>query len=640
METQALFELMAQQVKDYALFLLDPNGKVLSWNTGAALIKGYRADEIIGHHFSVFYPAEAVNAGWPAHELRTAQREGSFEDEGYRVRKDGSLFWANVVITAVRDETGKLVAFSKITRDLTGRRLREEELRESEERFRLLVGGVVDYAIYMLDPQGVVSSWNLGAQRMKGYRPDEIIGKHFSNFYAPEDIDSGKPWHTLARARNEGHAEDEGWRVRKNGERFWARVVVNAVHDSAGHLRGFSKVTQDLSDKRHIQELQAAASRVNEFIAVLAHELRNPLAPIQNALEVMNRAAPDEPVQVSMRKIIERQTERLREVVNDMVDISRVTHGMLTVDRKPVDVADLIERSLEPVAPLIEAQGHRLKVEVPSEKLVVCGDLQRLVQVLSNLLGNAARYTPAGGLISVKAWRDRQQVVISVKDTGRGMSAEALSSSFQMFVQGRPPLKRIGEGLGIGLALARKIAELHGGTLEAFSEGEGKGSELLVRLPVAGQGVPGEGREATKAAIAEMRTAPRRVLIVDDNVDAASTLHLLLDALGHETRVVHDGMAALEAFDEFHPQLVLLDIGLPGIDGYEVARRFRARQRQGVRIVAVTGWGQAEDRDQSSAAGFDLHLVKPVDEEQLRQILQSSSQLHSSSTHCSNGTVH
>src|SRR5688572_24681658 len=243
-----LYRLLVEQAKDYALFVLDKDGRVMTWNLGAQRIKGYAAEEIVGRHFSVFYTREAVDSGWPQHELKIAASEGRFEDEGWRVRKDGSRFWANVIITALRDENGALLGYSKITRDLTERRLHEEALRQTEERFRVLIEGVVDYAIFMLDPEGMVSSWNAGAQRIKGYGRDEIVGKHFSRFYLAADVEAGKPWEELATARREGRAESEGWRVRKNGERFWARAIVTALYDEGRHLRGFAKVTQDLSE--------------------------------------------------------------------------------------------------------------------------------------------------------------------------------------------------------------------------------------------------------------------------------------------------------------------------------------------------------------------------------------------------------
>ena len=627
-----LFQLMAEQVRDYAVFLLDPAGRIISWNQGAQRIKGYAPDEIIGRHFSVFYPAEAVASGWPDRELEMATREGRFEDEGWRLRKDHSRFWANVVITALRDEEGRLVAFSKITRDLTERRHYEEDLRQSEERFRLLVEGVVDYAIYMLSPEGVVTSWNSGAERIHGYGRAEMIGRHYSRFFPPEDVAAGAPWEELAKARQEGRAEVEGWRVRKDGKRFWARAVVSALHDGQGRLRGFAKVTQDLTQRRHIQALESAARHINEFIAMLAHEIRNPLAPLQTALAVMRDDATDAATRARMQDVIERQAKRLGRIADDMADVSRITRGVLELERKPVRIGDVIEASLEVASPLIRAGQHALDVDMAGDA-AVDGDFERLVQVFGNLLNNAARYTPSGGRISVRTRLLAEEVCVSVADTGRGIPAADLPGIFAMFSRGSGrsgQLERGGTGLGVGLALARSVVELHGGTIEARSDGAGRGAEFVVRLPAAVLPAPA-GEPDAPARAGERGRA--RVLIVDDNVDAAHTLDLLLRALGHETRAVHDGNEALAAFDEFGPNIVLLDIGLPGISGYEVARLLRARGRHGVRIVALTGWGQPDDRRRSSEAGFDLHLVKPIDEDALRTALRSSE-------NGENGTLH
>src|SRR6185436_18430552 len=315
-----MYQLVVEQARDYALFILGPDGRILSWSDGARRIKGYEADEIIGRHFSAFYTREAIERGWPAHELKVATEEGHFEDEGWRVRKDGSHFWANVVITALRDETGRLVGFSKISRDLTRRRLTEEALLQSEQRFRLMVDGVTDYAIYMLDREGIITSWNTGAQRIKGYSREEIIGKHFSRFYVPQDIAANKPWEELATVRTTGRVEDEGWRVRKNGERFWARVVVTALHDSSGHLRGFAKVTQDLTDRRYIKELEEAAQNVSTFISMLTHEPRNPPAPIRTASQVMTRNTETTPALQNMLQMVDRQSTHLTRILDDMMD--------------------------------------------------------------------------------------------------------------------------------------------------------------------------------------------------------------------------------------------------------------------------------------------------------------------------------
>ena len=618
-----LYRLMVEQTRDYALFLLDPQGCVMTWNLGAERIKGYREADIIGRHFSAFYTREAVDAGWPAHELRVATAEGHFEDEGWRVRKDGSRFWANVVITALRDEHGKLLGFSKITRDLTERKAQEEALRRSEERFRLLVEGVVDYAVFMLDPQGVVTSWNAGAEKIKGYGRDEIVGKHFSRFYTAEDIAAGAPWEELAKAGREGRAEAEGWRVKKNGERFWARTVLNALYDRDGHLRGFAKVTQDLTHRRDLRDLQQAASNVNEFIAVLAHELRNPLAPIRAALDVMARIPAGDTRQEEMRQAIERQAAQLTRIVDDMLDIARITRGSLAIRQERVAMAEAVRIALESAKPAIDSARHRLQIDLPADPVLVKGDLHRLAQLLANLLNNAARYTAEGGTIALRLRADDGQAVVEVRDNGRGIAADMLERIFEMFEQGRSLLQRGGGGLGVGLALARRIAQLHEGTLEAHSAGEHKGSEFILKLPLSRVDAPAAAEQPATHAKPSRPLLPRRVLVVDDNVDAARTLELLLNSLGHETCVVYDGLRALSAAQEFRPDIVLLDIGMPGIDGYEVARRLRPLKNEWpFRIIAVTGWGTDEDRRKSQEAGFDLHLVKPLDPDQLLRAME------------------
>ena len=616
----SLYRLIVEQSRDYAVFFLDVEGRVMSWNAGAQRIKGYLPDEIIGRHFSIFYTREAIDSGWPQHEIRVATAEGRFEDEGWRVKKDGTRFWANVVITALRDDAGRLLGFSKYTRDLSERRMHEEALRQSEERFRLLVEGVGEYAIYMLDPEGIISSWNSGAQRIKGYSRDEILGRHFSRFYTDEDIAAGKPWEELAIARRLGRSEEEGWRIRKDGTRFWARTVLSPLYDSDGHQRGFAKVTQDMSDRRHIQDLEKAAQNVNEFIAMLAHELRNPLAPIRNAVHIMAQMPPADPAQGQMRQTIDRQSAQLARIVDDMLDIARITRGTLSIENQRIDIADVVRRAVETSTPAIEAARHSLDVDLPAEPLLVRGDPHRLTQVLANLLNNAARYTPAGGSIALKARLEDKHAVVRVRDTGRGIEPRMMSRIFDMFVQGVSPLQRVGGGLGVGLALARRIAELHRGSLEAASEGENRGSEFTLRLPILGAGeVP-----ATISAHEAPRPqgVPRRVLVVDDNADAAAMLEMLLRSLGHETRVANDGLDAVRIAVEFRPDIVLLDIGMPGLDGFEVARRLRALKRdRPMKIVAVTGWGQEADRERTREAGFDLHLVKPVDANELAQAL-------------------
>jgi PAS domain S-box-containing protein len=615
---ERLYRMVVEQTRDYAVFILDPTGHILTWNLGAQRIKGYRHEEIIGRHFSTFYLPAAIESGWPAHELKMATSEGRFEDEGWRLRKDGTRFWAAVTITALRTEDGRLLGFSKITRDLTERKMNEEALRQSEERFRLLIDGVVDYAVFMLDPEGVITSWNTGATRIMGYAREEIIGRHISRFFVPEDLGAGRPWEEIAIARKEGRAENEGWRVRKSGERFWARAVVTALYDPEGRPRGFAKVTQDLSERRYIEDLKTAAKNVNEFIAMLAHELRNPLAPIRTAVQVMAHTQPDTTAYRKLEATIDRQSAQLVRVVDDMIDVSRISRGALSIDRERFDLADAVARSVEAAMPLVNAGKHRLTVESPAGSLFVEGDIDRMAQILTNLLTNAARYSEDGGSIVISAASVGDEAVVRVRDTGHGIDPGDMAVVFHMFVQGRAPTSAVRGGMGI--ALSRRLAELHGGTLEGHSAGLGKGSEFVLRVPLT---PAGDGQPAKDTPFAMTGRRRRRILVVDDNVDAAQTLELLLRTLGHDTRIAYDGANALQSAEDFHPDVVLLDIGMPGIDGYEVARRLRAICSPPPQIIAITGWGQEADRERSREAGFDVHLVKPIDPRELLQAMDA-----------------
>ncbi len=1197
--------LLVHRTADYAIFMLDPLGKVATWNTGAERIKQYKADEIIGQHFSKFYPQEAIDRGWPDHELKVATAEGRFEDEGWRIRKDGSQFWANVVITALRDEQGRLRGFSKVTRDLTERKEAEESLRRSEERFRHMVEGVQDYAIFMLDPHGNVATWNAGAERIKQYKAEEIIGQHFSKFYPQEALDRGWPAHELMVAAAEGRFEDEGWRVRKDGSQFWANVVITAITDGQGRLLGFTKVTRDLTERKkaeesarrlveettarrvaeenaqliqeqrerlhvtlssigdavistdaegrveflnpvaqeligwgnedasrrtlsdvfrivnektrqpvenpalralkegvvvglanhtvliskdgrerpiddsaapikdsqgcvvgsvlvfrditekrqaqerlrvqqewlrvtlasigdaviatdaegrvtflnpvaegltgwpqaeaqgeplevvfnilnertrqpvenpvgrvlregvivglgnhtilvtrdgmerpiddsaapirdatgkligvvlifrdvteqrrgqalladsekrlrlaldagrmgvwdwnvrtgdlnwsdtleplyglapgtfggtfeHFQqlvhpqdretvnatireslegggefsvefrnlwpngrvhwiagsgkvfpgddgrplrmigvgmdvtarrraeqtarfladasaalavlvdfestlqkvaslavpyfadwvavdmlesdgtlrrvavahidpakvqlahdlhrhyppdpaapggvwhilrtgqaeivpeitdemlmrsakdeellgimrqlglksyiavpltvrgktlgvltfiaaesghvyddtdlsvaqdlanraaiaidnsqlyrELREADRRKDEFLAILAHELRNPLAPIRNGLQVLRLAGGGGEMVNEARSMMERQLSHMVRLVDDLLDVSRITRNKLELRKERVALATVIHTAVETSRPLIEQFGHTFSVTLTPTPVYLDADPVRLAQVFSNLLTNAAKYTQPGGRIFLTAEVHGAEAVVQVRDTGLGIPADALSCIFEMFSQVDRNIERAQGGLGIGLTLVRRLAEMHGGTVEAKSEGPGRGSEFVVRLPVLkdsrqrSEGVTTEeGRQAR---------AKRRILVVDDNQDSATSLGMMLTLMGNEVRTAEDGFAAVEAAQEFRPDLILLDIGLPKLNGYDACRRIREQPwSEGMVIVALTGWGQEEDRKRSREAGFDTHMVKPVEIAALESLL-------------------
>jgi PAS domain S-box-containing protein len=613
--------LLIEAVTDYGIFMLDPDGRIASWNSGAQKLKGWRPDEILGKHFSLFYPPEAVASGWPLEELRLARLHGRFEDEGWRMRKDGSRFWANVTITALYGPAGELTGFAKITRDLTERRRHEEELRVSEERFRLLVDSVQDYAIFMLSPAGIVESWNAGAEAIKGYRAEEIVGSDFRVFYTPEDRAVGRPDAALKTALEKGRFETEGWRVRKDGSLFWANVVVTAVRGPGGGLRGFAKITRDMSERRRLEELENSSQRMNEFLAMLAHELRNPLAPIRNAVTIMQLETRTSPVLRNCRDVIDRQLTHVTRLVDDLLDVGRLSTGKIKLRRELVRLSEVVSRSVETVRPLVTARRHTLAVQQPADPVWVNGDSTRLSQVLQNLLVNAAKYTPDNGRIELQVRADEGFAYVTVKDNGRGIAAEDLQRIFQLFAQAEAAQSDTAEsGLGIGLTLARSLAEMHGGSIDAASPGLGQGSSFTLRLPVASQGAGGAEKERQEEAAGGLR-----VLVIDDNRDSADSATDVLRLLGNQVESAYDGEAGIQVACRFRPHVVLLDLAMPGMDGYEARRRLIAETGgPAAYLVAVTGFGNEEDKQRTRDAGFDAHLTKPVELDALIALLNEA----------------
>ena len=487
---------------------------------------------------------------------------------------------------------------------------------DAEDLFRLLVESVTDYAIFMLDPGGHVATWNAGAQRLKGYTANEIIGLHFSVFYPAEDVAAGKCELELEGAKRDGRFEDEGWRIRKDGSRFWANVVISSVRDKHGTLVGFSKITRDLTERvRNEAERTArlAAEQANrtkdEFLAMLGHELRNPLAPIVTALQMIKLRADSRLSQE--HEVIERQIAHMVRLVDDLLDVSGIARGKLELKRKELDIHDVVARAIEIAAPLFERKHHHLEVKAGPRPVCVNGDEARLIQVFTNLLTNAAKYTEPGGHILVLISRADDQVVIEVRDDGIGIDQELLARVFELFVQGYQPHDRSVGGLGLGLALVRSLVDLHGGTVEARSEGNGLGSSFTVRLPAVAH-LAGRSEGASPSAASARTQHPLRILIVDDNEDARLMLAEFLGSMGHDVRTAGDGPAALELVKTFSPEVAVLDIGLPTMDGYELAAKLRELP-EAMRLIALSGYGRESDRERSTAAGFDRHLVKPID---------------------------
>jgi PAS domain S-box-containing protein len=487
--------------------------------------------------------------------------------------------------------------------------------------FHLLMENVKDFGIFMLDPAGRVVGWNAGAERILGYTDGDIMGKPFNLIFTAEDREAQRPEQELKAARENGRADDERWHVRKDGSRFWASGVVTPLWDDAGTLQGFAKVLRDITDRKKTEEeLEEANRRKDEFLAMLAHELRNPLAPILNAVHLVKREPASSPTLQQAGGIIERQLGRVVRIVDDLLDVSRITRGKIQLRKERVTLQAVVNHAVETVRSFIESRKHSQSVALPPEAIWLEADPLRLEQVLVNLLNNAAKYTEPGGKISITAERVGNECELKVRDTGVGIVAEMLPRVFDLFVQADKSLDRSQGGLGIGLTLVKKLVAMHGGTVEARSEGIGHGSEFVVRLPVVPEVAGLKPEQAPQAA--QKTQNPLRVLIVDDNVDTAESLAMLLKLFGHETRVAHTGQRALQMAVVEKPDVLVLDIGLPGMDGYEVAQRIRQHgELANVRLIAVSGYGQDADRKRSEVAGFNHHLVKPVDPAKLQELL-------------------
>jgi two-component system CheB/CheR fusion protein len=499
-----------------------------------------------------------------------------------------------------------------------------------------------DDAIVSKTLDGVITSWNAGAERLFGYSPAEAIGQSMTLIIPSER--HAEETEILQRIRRGERVEHfETVRVAKNGQRLDVSLTISPVRDPHGRVVGASKVGRDITArKRAAEEAQAAQKlltesrdelqRVNaelseadrrkdEFLAVLAHELRNPLAPIRNAVHYLGLKASPDPALRNARDIIDRQVKHLVRLVDDLLDISRISSGKIGLRKERVSLALIVTNAVEASRPVIESENHQLTVTLPAEPVYLDADLTRLAQVLQNLLNNAAKYTPPGGKIGLHAEFDGHSVAIRVVDTGIGIPRGMLPRVFDLFTQVDRSIERSSGGLGIGLTLVQRLVELHGGTVEARSEGPDKGSEFIVRVPAS---VESSGDSAASNSSDAKLASRLRVLVVDDNIDAADTLTEMLRVSGHDVDTAYDGVAAIDAVDSHRPDVVLMDIGLPKLSGYDVARQIRESDPQRrIVLVAVTGWGQDEDRRRSQQAGFDHHLVKPVDPAWLDRIFAS-----------------
>ena len=626
------YRILVEAITDYAVFMLDPIGTVTSWNPGAERFKGYTAAEIIGQNFSQFYLPEDRAAGLPGRALAIAASTGKFETEGWRLRKDGSRIWAHAVLDAIRNPSGELIGYAKITRDLTDRRSAEEALMRSEEQFKLLVQSVTDYAIYMLDSKGHVASWNIGAQRIKGYQPEDIIGAHFSRFYSDEDRERGEPQKALDLAAEHGHFEKEGWRIRKDGTRFWASVVIDAIRDPSGDLIGYAKITRDISEKRKaeqaLEETREALFQaqkmeiVGQLTGGIAHDFNNLLMVIQSSMELLRKRVPDDEKLLSLIDNATEGVKRGTSLTQRMLSFAR----RQDLDQKPInlhefifEMTDLLQRSLGPTI-VIEAR-------FPIGLSMVRADANQLESALLNLAVNARDAMPAGGPLTISAREENlapgnslrlapeKFVCLALEDKGEGMTQDTISHATEPFFT----TKGIGKGTGLGLSMVQGFAEQSGGRL-CLKSVLGQGTTAEIWLPTAEAMEADSAHRSSRTVTPPAKPQDLTVLAVDDDILVRMGTVAMLEDLGHTVREANSGEEALNILAEGAKiDLVVTDQAMPRMTGVQLAEAILAEQPN-LPIILATGYAELP-----SGLGSVLpRLSKPFSQEQLAQALNAA----------------
>jgi PAS domain S-box-containing protein len=619
-ESERRFRLLVEGVVDYAIYMLDPNGIVSNWNAGARRIKGYEAAEVIGRHFEMFYLPEDREAGMPARSLQTARETGRFEAEGWRQRKDGTKFLASVVIDAIY-EAGELIGFAKITRDITEQSKAQASLHASESQFRLLVSGVTDYALYMLDPNGIVTNWNVGGQRIKGYLPEEIIGQHFSRFYSEADQAAGRPARALRLARDHGRYEEEGWRVRKDGTFFWASVVIDAIRGDDGNILGFAKITRDISERREAQQnlekiqRQLAESQkldaLGQLTGGVAHDFNNLLMIITGHVQILKRLAGHDAKGLRAVQAIEKACQHGASLTRQLLTFAR----RQSVSPQTIDLSERIH-SVRDVLDTGLGGSVQIDIHVDADVWPVTVDPAEFETALINLVVNARDAMPGGGSVTIRASnthidddaRTGDFVAIQVEDTGTGIPPDVVAKVFDPFFTTKP----VGKGTGLGLSQVHGFAHQAEGTVTVESE-LGKGTTLTIYLPRSMS-------EAASGSVEPGSVGSGTVLLVEDNPDVASASAGLLEQLGYSVRWVADAESALSALDRDAIDLVFSDIVMSGkMDGLGLARAIKAKH-PALPILLATGYSDAL---QNVRGDFPI-LRKPY---QLHELSRALSQL-------------
>jgi PAS domain S-box-containing protein len=617
-----LFRLLVDNTKDYAVFVIDFAGRVLTWNPGAERVLGYSASEIVGESSFIFFTPEDRDLGIPEAEIQRSISDGRASDDRWHMRKDGTLLWVSGVMTLLRDESGQARACAKVMRNHTEAKLTADALRESESRLRVALDAAeMGTWLWRIPTDEQILDDSL--RRLMGLAPDEKVMTldHFVKAVHPEDSERVRVEFERCLEGDSGFNVE--FRVRwSDGSLHWLRDQGKVFNDEAGKPLFMTGACVDITVRKHDEdELREADQKKNQFLALLAHELRNPLAPLRNGLQVM-RLADDGKTNAEIREMMERQLSHMVRLIDDLLDISRLSQNKLHLQKTRVLLAEVIGNSIESARPAIQAADHKLSVSLPTEPIYLDGDLTRLAQVFSNLLTNSAKYTERAGHIWVSALHRADAIEVSIRDDGIGIPPDALFHIFDMFSQVDRSIERTTGGLGIGLALVKGIVERHGGTIHAWSDGPGLGSTFTVTLPLCRQRINSTYLPA-EADIQPADTS-RRVLVVDDNHDSANSMGTFLRLLGHEAKTAKDGLEAINLAAQFQPDIILMDIGMPKLNGYEATQRIRKQPGgQKIVIIALTGWGQEADRERSRDAQCDGHLVKPVNLSDLSKLIST-----------------
>lgn len=615
-----------------AVISTDTEARITNMNAIAEVLTGWSNEEALGLPLeTVFRIVNEDTRLTVPHPAEKALREGivvGLANHTVLIAKDGRERAIDDSAAPIRCKEGEVVGCVLIFRDITEQRQAMKETEASEARKTSILETALD-CIISCDHEGRIVDFNPAAERTFGYRREEVVGREMSDIVVPVSL---RQRHQQGMTRYMQTRESRilgklmvMTGLRSDGREFPVEFSVNEV--KTGGLPMFTAYLRDITDRKRMEDdlrqtasdLSEANRRKNEFLAMLAHELRNPLAPIRNALQVLKLTGGDPTTVSTATEMMERQVGQMVRFVDDLLDVSRISRGKIELRQERMDLASAVNHAVEAALPLYSSLGNELTVTLPPESINLLADPARIIQVVGNLLNNACKFTPRGGKVRLTVEKEGNEAVIRVRDTGIGIAAEQLPHIFEMFMQIDTSLERSVSGLGIGLTLVKNLVEMHGGAVQVFSEGLGRGSEFVVHLPTvdkAAESEPG-GVEGDLPTI-----TPRRVLVVDDNRDAATSLVMLLKLMGHEAHGVYDGVEALAAAEELRPEVILCDLGLPKLNGYEVARRVRDEEwGKGIRLVALTGWGQAEDRKRSNDAGFNGHLVKPVAQGALTRLL-------------------